>query len=68
MARRPSRRCASTSPDIVVLDFNVPRLFSLELVRKIQAMPNPPLTVILSARGDRKQVSSVCGRASTLLC
>lgn len=43
-------------PDIVVIDFNIPRLFSLEAVRQIHDLPSPPLTVILSARGDRKQV------------
>jgi len=43
-------------PDIVVMDFNIPRLFSLEAIRKIQCLPEAPLTVILSARGDRKQV------------
>jgi two-component system, NarL family, response regulator NreC len=43
-------------PDIVVIDFNIPKLFSLEAIRQIHALPNPPLTVVLSARGDRKQV------------
>ncbi len=44
------------SPDIIVLDFNIPRLFSLEAVRQIHNLSKPPLTVVLSARGDRKQV------------
>lgn len=43
-------------PDVAVIDFNVPRLFSLELVRKIHMLPQATLTVILSTRGERKLV------------
>ncbi|HET8548357.1 MAG TPA: response regulator transcription factor [Bryobacteraceae bacterium] len=46
----------SSEPDVAIIDFNVPRLFSLELVRKIQMLPQQTLTVILSVRGDRKLV------------
>lgn len=47
---------AELRPDLVVIDYNAPRLFSLEVVRKLQALPNAPLTVIISARGERKLV------------
>ena len=43
-------------PHILVIDFNISKLFSLEVVRQIHMLPNPPMSVILSARGDRKQV------------
>jgi DNA-binding NarL/FixJ family response regulator len=46
----------SLEPDVAIIDFNVPRLFSLELVRKIHMLPQQTLTVILSVRGDRKLV------------
>jgi DNA-binding NarL/FixJ family response regulator len=45
-----------TRPDVAVIDFNVPRLFSLELVRKIHALAVPVQCVILSIRGERKLV------------
>lgn len=43
-------------PDVVIVDFNIPRLFSLELVRHLHASEHPPMVIILSARGDRKLV------------
>jgi DNA-binding NarL/FixJ family response regulator len=46
----------SLEPDVAIIDFNVPRLFSLELVRKIHMLPQQTLTVVLSVRGDRKLV------------
>jgi DNA-binding NarL/FixJ family response regulator len=46
----------SLVPDVAIIDFNVPRLFSLELVRKIHMLPQQTLTVILSVRGERKLV------------
>src|SRR5512132_1738398 len=45
-----------TQPDVAVIDFNVPRLFSLELVRKIHALAISPQSIILSSRGERKLV------------
>jgi DNA-binding NarL/FixJ family response regulator len=46
----------SLVPDVAIIDFNVPRLFSLELVRKIHMLPQQTLTVVLSVRGERKLV------------
>jgi len=43
-------------PDLAILDFNLPRLFSLELVRKLRAQQSPTKILILSTRGDRKLV------------
>jgi DNA-binding NarL/FixJ family response regulator len=43
-------------PDVAILDLNIPRLFSLEIVRKSRAAGLPTKFVILSVRGDRKLV------------
>lgn len=43
-------------PEIVVVDYSIPRLFSLELVRKLHSEGLASLIVMLSARGDRKLV------------
>ncbi|HYP08358.1 MAG TPA: response regulator transcription factor [Bryobacteraceae bacterium] len=41
-------------PDIAVIDFNIPRIFSLELVRRIKASGGHTRFLILAAKGDRK--------------
>jgi DNA-binding NarL/FixJ family response regulator len=43
-------------PDLVVLDLNLPRVYTLEIVRKIRAEEMETLVVVLSSRGDRKLV------------
>lgn len=43
-------------PDAVVIDYNIPSLFSLELARKIQSMPYGVSVIIMSVRGERKLV------------
>jgi DNA-binding NarL/FixJ family response regulator len=43
-------------PDIAILDLNLPRLFSLEIVRKVKECGFPTRTVILSQKADRKLV------------
>jgi len=43
-------------PDIAIIDLNLPRLFSLEIVRKIREQQLKTRVVILSVRGDRKLV------------
>jgi DNA-binding NarL/FixJ family response regulator len=43
-------------PQVVVIDYHVPQLFSLELVRKLHSLPCPPCVVMLSPRGERKLV------------
>ena len=43
-------------PDIAIIDLNLPRLFSLELVRKIKEAGLPTRTIILSQKADRKLV------------
>ncbi len=41
-------------PDIALIDFQIPKLFSLELVRRSRELALPTRFVILAARGDRK--------------
>ena len=43
-------------PDIAIVDLNLPRLFSLEIVRKVREQGLATRVLILSARGDRKLV------------
>lgn len=43
-------------PDVAILDLNLPRLYTLEIVRKIRAEEMETQVVILSSRGDRKLV------------
>jgi DNA-binding NarL/FixJ family response regulator len=41
-------------PDIAVVDFNLPRIFSLEVVRRIKEMGHLTRFIILASKGDRK--------------
>ena len=41
-------------PDVAVIDFNIPRIFSLELVRRIKQTGAETRFLILAAKGDRK--------------
>ncbi len=45
---------AAESPGLALIDFQIPRMFSLELVRQLRAgFPNVRI-VLMAARGDRK--------------
>jgi DNA-binding NarL/FixJ family response regulator len=44
----------SLRPDIAVVDFNVPKLFSLEVVRRVKEMGAQTRFMILASKGDRK--------------
>lgn len=41
-------------PDVAVVDFNIPKLFSLEVVRRIKELGAPTRFMILASKGDRK--------------
>src|SRR3977135_3552122 len=43
-------------PDVAILDLNIPRLFSLEMVRKVRELQLPVKILLLSSRSDRKLV------------
>lgn len=40
--------------DVAVIDFNIPKLFSLELVRRIKEQGAPTRFMIIASKGDRK--------------
>jgi DNA-binding NarL/FixJ family response regulator len=50
---------SSLRPQIAVLDLNLPRLFTLEAVRKINQAELPTRIVVTGARRDRKTVLEV---------
>jgi DNA-binding NarL/FixJ family response regulator len=41
-------------PDVAVIDFNIPKLFSLEVVRRIKELGAATRFMILASKGDRK--------------
>lgn len=43
-------------PELAVIDMNIPRLFSLEMIRKVRADRIQTKFLVLSHRGDRKLV------------
>jgi DNA-binding NarL/FixJ family response regulator len=43
-------------PEIAIIDLNLPRLFSLEIVRKVREQGLSTRVLIVSSRGDRKLV------------
>jgi DNA-binding NarL/FixJ family response regulator len=43
-------------PDLAILDLNLPRLYTLEIVRKVRAEQLETQMLVLSTRGDRKLV------------
>lgn len=56
------RRC---EPDVALIDFNIPRLFCLELIRRAQEAGVSTRIVVMAARGDRKTaVEALRGGAS----
>ncbi len=46
----------AVAPDIAVLDFNLPRLYTLELIRQACRLAHPPKIVVTAIRDDRKTV------------
>lgn len=49
----------SVKPDIAVLDLHLPKLFTLEAIRKIRLADLPTRIVVMSVRRDRKTVLEV---------
>jgi len=49
----------SLRPEIAVLDLNLPRLFTLEAVRKIRSTDLPTRIIVMTTRRDRKTVLEV---------
>lgn len=49
----------SQRPDIAVLDLKLPKLFTLEAIRKIRTAGSPTRLIVMSTRRDRKTVLEV---------
>jgi DNA-binding NarL/FixJ family response regulator len=47
-------RVLALRPDLALIDYAIPRLFSLELVRQIREGGGPTRALLMAARGDRK--------------
>lgn len=41
-------------PDVAVIDFNVPKLFSLEIIRRMRSLGAATRFLVLASKGDRK--------------
>jgi DNA-binding NarL/FixJ family response regulator len=59
----------ATQPELAVVDFHLPRLFSLELIRKAREAGVTTRFLVLAARGDRKMALEAlrCGANGFLL-
>jgi DNA-binding NarL/FixJ family response regulator len=44
------------TPDVAILDLNLPHLFTLEIARRVRQLNLPTKLIFLSVRGDRKTV------------
>jgi DNA-binding NarL/FixJ family response regulator len=56
-------------PDIAVLDFNLPELFTLEVVRRLRIQGSQTRILVISTRRDRKTVLEAlrCGASGYIL-
>jgi DNA-binding NarL/FixJ family response regulator len=48
------RLIEAVQPDLALIDFGIPKLFSLELVRRVRESNLPTRLILMSGRGDRK--------------
>ena len=47
-------RVIELRPEVALLDYQIPRLFSLEVVRRIREAASPTRVILLASRGDRR--------------
>ena len=65
---RALQQIIKLEPDVALIDYQIPRLFSLELVRQVREFGSRTKVVILASRGDRKMaVECLRSGASGLL-
>jgi DNA-binding NarL/FixJ family response regulator len=53
------------SPDVVLLDVQLPDITGFEVVRRVRSEPNPPLVVLISSR-EASDYGSRIGRSGAL--
>jgi DNA-binding NarL/FixJ family response regulator len=52
------------SPDLVLMDVNLPGIDGVEATRRLVSEPNPPLVVLLSTYDEDQVDAAGCGAAS----
>lgn len=50
------RLCAEHRPDILIVDVGMPKLNGLEVAARVQKLPRPPQTLILSMHSDESYI------------
>ena len=59
------RAAALHHPEIVVLDIRLPDMSGLDVARRMNAGPNPPVVILISS-GDRREYERVAREAGAL--
>lgn len=55
-SRQAQTKCFSLKPDLIVMDYNMPYLDGLEVVRQLNASGNDTKIVIVSMYADKKEI------------
>jgi DNA-binding NarL/FixJ family response regulator len=55
-SRQAQSKCFSLKPDLIVMDYNMPYLNGLEVVRQLNASGNDTKIVIVSMYADKKEI------------
>jgi adenylate cyclase len=57
-------RMHEVNPDLLITDINMPRMDGLTMLARLQEMPDPPATVIVSAYGDMANIRTAMNRGA----
>ena len=49
--------CAQHAPDLILVDFNMPYLDGLEVVRQVRQLPNPVKIVVISMYAEKREIA-----------
>jgi DNA-binding NarL/FixJ family response regulator len=55
-SRQAQSKCFSLKPELIIVDYNMPHLNGLEVVRQLNALGNDTKIVIVSMYADKKEV------------
>ncbi len=55
-SRQAYHKCFSLSPDLVLVDYNMPNLNGLEVVKQLRSLPKIPKIVVLSMYAELKDI------------